>query len=90
VDSLKIRAQEDGVEVAHPIEAMIHWEAPLGDVACRSCGSTDTRVSFEFLAFTRRTCRDCGAAFVTIADPSGERAFTFRFGRPKAHTPKTR
>jgi hypothetical protein len=47
-------------------------------------------VSFEFLAFTRRTCRDCGAAFVTIADPSGERAFTFRFGRPKAHTPKTR
>jgi len=69
---------------------MIHWEAPLSDVACRSCGSTDTRVSFEFLAFTRRTCRDCGAAFVTIADPSGERAFTFRFGRPKAHTPKTR
>ncbi|HEY3157318.1 MAG TPA: hypothetical protein VGJ78_00040 [Vicinamibacterales bacterium] len=47
-------------------------------------------MSFEFLAFTRRVCRECGAAFVTIADPSGERAFTFSFTRPKAHTPKTR
>lgn len=68
--------------------AMIHWETPLREVACRNCGSSDTRVSFEFLAFTRRVCRECGAAFVTIADPSGERTFTFRFGH-KAHTPKT-
>ena len=69
---------------------MIHWEAPLRDVACRKCGSSDTRVSFEFLAFTRRVCRDCGAAFVCIADPSGEHAFKFPFARTKAHTPKTR
>ena len=69
--------------------AMIHWETPLRAVECRNCGSSDTRVSFEFLAFTRRVCRDCGAAFVTIADPSGERTFTFGFTRSKAHTPKT-
>jgi hypothetical protein len=69
--------------------AMIHWEVPLREMACKKCGCSETRVSFEFLAFTRRVCPECGAAFITIADPSGERTFTFRFSGHKAHTPKT-
>jgi hypothetical protein len=76
-----------GFEVAHPTTAMIHWEAPLRAVACGNCGSSDTRVSFEFLAFTRRVCPECGTAFVTIADLSGERVFTFRFHRRKRTIP---
>jgi len=66
---------------------MIHWEAPLRAVSCRNCGSSDTKVSFEFLAFTRRICPDCGAAFVTIADLSGERVFTVHFTRSKPQVP---
>jgi len=87
---LKIRGPVVGFEVAHASRGrMIHWEAPLRAVACRNCGSSDTRVSFEFLAFTRRICPECGAAFVTIADLSGERVFTFSFTRSKPQLPRS-
>jgi hypothetical protein len=69
---------------------MIRWEAPLREVACSDCGSNDTEVSFEFLAFTHRICRSCGATFVTIGDPSRDRKFPFPFRRQKAHEPKPR
>jgi hypothetical protein len=36
-------------------------------MACGHCGSEETEISFEFLAFTRRTCRACGETFYTIA-----------------------
>ena len=58
---------------------MIRWEPTLHVVACSNCGSHDTRVSFEFLSFARRVCRNCGATFVTITDSAkGERVVNFR------------
>jgi len=54
--------------------AMIRWEAPSGTVSCVSCQSGETRVSFEFLTFTRRVCRNCGAVFITV----GERSIDLR------------
>jgi hypothetical protein len=51
---------------------MIHWEARSSNVACTGCFSSDTRMLFEFLAFTRHVCRACGQTFVTVAQPSNE------------------
>jgi hypothetical protein len=48
---------------------MIHWEARSSNVVCTSCFSSDTRMLFEFLAFTRHVCRACGQTFVTVAQP---------------------
>ena len=44
---------------------MIYWEAQSNEmkVACSACGSVDTRVSFEFLCYTRHTCRVCSTTF---------------------------
>jgi hypothetical protein len=44
---------------------MIYWEAQSNEmrVACSACGSVDTRVSFEFLCYTRHTCRACSTTF---------------------------
>ena len=44
---------------------MIYWEAQSNEirVACSACGSLDTRVSFEFLCYTRHTCRVCSTTF---------------------------
>jgi len=44
---------------------MIYWEAQSNEmrVACSACGSGDTRVSFEFLCYTRHTCRACSTTF---------------------------
>src|SRR5258705_2381774 len=44
---------------------MIYWEAQSNEmrVACSACGSGDTRVSFEFLCYTRHTCRECSTTF---------------------------
>jgi len=51
---------------------MIHWEARSSNVACTSCFSSDTRMLFEFLAFTRHVCHACGETFVTVAPRSDE------------------
>jgi hypothetical protein len=52
------------------ISAMIYWESQSNEmkVACSACGSMDTRVSFEFLCYTRHTCRTCS---MTFTDSSG-------------------
>ena len=44
---------------------MIYWEAQSNEmkVACSACGSVDTQVSFEFLCYTRHTCRVCSTTF---------------------------
>jgi hypothetical protein len=44
---------------------MIYWEARSNEmrVVCSACGSGDTRVSFEFLCYTRHTCRACSTTF---------------------------
>lgn len=44
---------------------MIYWEAQSNEmkVACSACGSVDTQVSFEFLCYTRHTCRICSTTF---------------------------
>ena len=87
---MKIRFFVPGFQIAHAgRDAMIHWEAPPHVVGCSNCGSSDTQVSFEFLLFTRRICRTCGLAFVTITDPSSrDRVFTFRFKRLSTHAHK--
>jgi hypothetical protein len=51
---------------------MIHWETPSRKVACTTCHSTDTRVWFEFLTFTRHVCRACRAPFVTVAQRAAD------------------
>jgi hypothetical protein len=68
---------------------MIHWEARSSNVACTSCFSSDTRMLFEFLAFTRHVCRACGQTFVTVAQPSNESlpAFPIRGPLPHHHQP---
>jgi hypothetical protein len=47
------------------VDTMIYWEAQSSEmrVACSACGSVDTRVSFEFLCYTRHTCRTCSTTF---------------------------
>ena len=66
---------------------MIRWEAPQGAVVCSYCGSEETDISFEFLAFTRHVCRACGEAFYTIAARStGDRVF----GQTRRKTPLTK
>jgi ribosomal protein S27E len=47
------------------MSTMIYWEAHSNEmkVACSACGSLDTQVSFEFLRYTRHTCRACSTTF---------------------------
>ena len=47
------------------VSTMIYWEAQSSEmnVACSACGSVDTQVSFEFLCYTRHTCRVCSTTF---------------------------
>ena len=47
------------------MSTMIYWEAQSNEmkVACSACGSIDTQVSFEFLRYTRHTCRVCSTTF---------------------------
>jgi hypothetical protein len=68
---------------------VIRWEAPQGAVACSHCGSEDTDISFEFLAFTRRVCRRCGDTFYTFAGRSTDRR-VFGMTRRKSRLTKER
>lgn len=56
---------------------MIYWEAQSNamKVACSACGSVDTQVSFEFLCYTRHTCRVCSTTFTHSGGrlPRGDR-----------------
>ncbi len=69
---------------------MIRWEGPHRTVECGHCGSIDTEVSFEFLAFTRYHCRACGTNFVIFSAGSrepGVPSFIRRKNRLRKHTP---
>jgi transposase-like protein len=69
---------------------MIRWEGPQRTVECGHCGSSDTEVSFEFMAFTRHHCRACGSSFTTFTGRSGERgalSFIRRKNRVRKQTP---
>jgi hypothetical protein len=70
--STQTRADIAGIPVAHSSDDVIRWETPQGAIACGHCGSTETEISFEFLAFTRRICRACGETFYTMAPRSTE------------------
>jgi len=52
---------------------VIRWETPQATVVCGHCGSEDTKISFEFLAFARHICRGCGEAFYTLTTRSTDR-----------------
>ena len=55
------------------VDTMIYWEAQSNEmrVACSACGSLDTRVSFEFLCYTRHTCRACSTTFTHTGGRAG-------------------
>lgn len=46
---------------------MIYWDGTSEEeqVPCALCGSHDTRVSIEFLNFTRYACRACSRTYMS-------------------------